>query len=191
MRRPLAVAANRSRFRSLNQADYFELLDLARGFDIDAGDLDARWKARAAAVHPDRFVGVSDAQKRVAMQWSAQINEAYRVLRDPLRRAQYLCELAGHPVADQPDVGMDLAFLGQQMQWREELEDVRASADLDSLAALKTAIEVDRQTRQTLTANLIAQGQWPDVLKSLREWMFVEKFMQEIKSTERALNTTE
>jgi molecular chaperone HscB len=191
MRRPLAVAANRSRFRSLNQADYFELLDLARGFDIDAGDLDARWKARAAAVHPDRFVGVSDAQKRVAMQWSAQINEAYRVLRDPLRRAQYLCELAGHPVADQPNVGMDLAFLGQQMQWREELEDVRASADLDSLAALKTAIEVDRQTRQTLTANLIAQGQWPDVLKSLREWMFVEKFMQEIKSTERALNTTE
>jgi molecular chaperone HscB len=134
---------------------------------------------------------VSDAQKRVAMQWSAQINEAYRVLRDPLRRAQYLCELAGHPVADQPNVGMDLAFLGQQMQWREELEDVRASADLDSLAALKTAIEVDRQTRQTLTANLIAQGQWPDVLKSLREWMFVEKFMQEIKSTERALNTTE
>ena len=191
MRRPLAVAANRSRFSSLNQADYFELFDLARGFDIDAGDLDARWKARAAAVHPDRFVGVSEAQKRVAMQWSAQINEAYRVLRDPLRRAQYLCELAGHPVADQPNVGMDLAFLGQQMQWREELEDVRASADLDSLAVLKTAIEVDRQTRQTLTANLIAQGQWPDVLESLREWMFVEKFMQEIKSTERALNTTE
>jgi molecular chaperone HscB len=175
----------------LNQADYFELFDLARGFDIDAGDLDARWKARAAAVHPDRFGGVSEAQKRVAMQWSAQINEAYRVLRDPLRRAQYLCELAGHPVANQPNVGMDLAFLGQQMQWREELEDVRASADLDSLAVLKTAIEVDRQTRQTLTANLIAQGQWPDVLESLREWMFVEKFMQEIKSTERALNTTE
>lgn len=157
---------------------------------MDPQDLESRWKQRAAAVHPDRFANASDAEKRIAMQWSASINEAYRVLRDPLRRAQYLCELAGHPTENRPNVAMDMAFLGQQMQWRESLEDIRASGDLAALDALLHDIEADRAQRQSQTSELITRGQWDEVVRRLHEWMFVEKFLQEIVSTQRALRTS-
>lgn len=160
---------------------------MARGFEVDLQDLESRWKERAAAVHPDRFANASEAEKRVAMQWSASINEAYRVLRDPLKRAQYLCELAGHPTENQPNVAMDMAFLMQQMQWREALEDIRGNRDSAALATLATEIELDRAKRQTQTGELIGQQNWDEVVKRLHEWMFVEKFLQEIVSTQRAL----
>ncbi|UOD49279.1 Fe-S protein assembly co-chaperone HscB [Orrella daihaiensis] len=173
----------------MSQADHFELFGLARGFEVDPLDLEQRWKERASAVHPDRFANASESEKRVAMQWSAAINEGYRVLRDPLRRAQYLCELAGHPVENQSSGAMDVVFLSQQMQWREMLEDIRASADADALKGLAADIEADRQRREADTAKLIAKQQWGEVVERLREWMFVEKFLEEIVSTQRALKT--
>ena len=163
---------------------------MARGFEVDLQDLESRWKQRAAAVHPDKFVNGSDAEKRIAMQWSATVNEAYRVLKDPLRRAQYLCELAGHPTENQPNVAMDMEFLGQQMQWRESLEDIRASQDSAALDELLTEIQSDRVQRQAQTGELITAQQWDEVVKRLHEWMFVEKFLQEIVSTQRALRTS-
>ena len=135
-----------------------------------------------AAVHPDRFAGASDAQKRVAMQWSSQINEAYRVLRNPLQRAQYLCELAGHPSTDVSGAGLDMAFLMQQMQWREELEALREQGSVERLGPLIQEIQAQRQSREAHTAQLIAAQQWDDAVKSLQEWMFVEKFITTSKT---------
>jgi len=183
--------ANRLRSSGLSQADYFELLGLSRGFEVNPQDLEARWKDRASTVHPDRFAGASDAEKRVAMQWSARVNEAYRVLRDPLRRAQYLCELAGHQTENQPNSAMDMTFLVEQMQWREALADIQANQDRDALAALTSQIEQDRQARAGHTAQLIAESRWQEVVKSLHEWMFVEKFLQELTSAQRSLKKTE
>jgi molecular chaperone HscB len=175
----------------LNQADYFELFDLPRGFEVNTEDLEQRWKTRVAAVHPDRFAGASDAEKRVAMQWSASVNEAYRVLRDPLKRAQYLCDLAGFQTENLPGASMDMAFLVQQMQWREELERIRDSQDAKALTVLANQIEADRENLQSNTATLIGAQQWDEVVKRLQEWMFVEKLLQEIKSVERAFHTTQ
>src|SRR5690625_1865721 len=98
-------------------ADYFELLGVERSMDLDADDLEQRWKARANKMHPDRFVGATSAEKRVAMQWSAQLNEAYRTLREPLSRARYLCTLHGHPVEEGTGTLLDVSLLEQQMQW--------------------------------------------------------------------------
>lgn len=158
---------------------------------MNTQDLEQRWKSRVAAVHPDRFAGASDAEKRVAMQWSASINEAYRVLRDPLKRAQYLCDLAGFQTENLPNASMDMAFLVQQMQWREELERIRESQDAKALAVLADQIEADRHGLQSNTAALIGSQQWDEVVKRLQEWMFVEKLLQEIKSVERAFHTTQ
>ena len=158
---------------------------------MNTEDLEQRWKSRVAAVHPDRFAGASDAEKRVAMQWSASINEAYRVLRDPLKRAQYLCDLAGFQTKNLPGASMDMAFLVQQMQWREELERIRDSQDAKALTVLANQIEADRDNLQSNTATLIGAQQWDEVVKRLQEWMFVEKLLQEIKSVERAFHTTQ
>jgi len=121
------------------------------------------------------------------MHWSAQLNEAYRVLRDPLRRAQYLCELAGYPTVDQPGTSMEPAFLMQQIEWREALEDAQQDADRSKLEQIESEIIAKRRDQMAKTGQHISEQQWAEAVKSLHEWMFVEKFLQELVSARRAL----
>lgn len=175
----------------MNSPDHFSLLGLPRQTDLDPLALEANWKSRAASVHPDRFATASDAQKRVAMQWSAQINEAYRVLKDPLRRAQYLCELAGIDAAARESVALDPGFLMQQMQWREQLEDIRDCKDVHALNDLISEIQIERDRYERQTSLLIDKLSWSDVTKNIHEWMFIEKFLTELTTVKRMLGDTE
>eukprot|EP01032_Pedospumella_encystans_P018833 gene18833-21428_t len=106
----------------------------------DRAQLDARWKALQREAHPDRFAAEGAAAQRVAMQWSVRINEAYQRLKDPLKRAAYLCEMQGAPVQAENNTAMPAAFLMQQMEWRESLEDTDSpsSAVCSSGVALAT-----------------------------------------------------
>src|SRR6187399_2691677 len=89
-----ARRAGPSRFRPMSFAsDDFALFDLPRRFALDAADLAARRRALQAEVHPDRFAAGGAAAQRAAMQWAVRVNEAYELLKDPLKRAAYLCEL--------------------------------------------------------------------------------------------------
>ena len=106
-------------------ADDFELFTLTRGFAQDRAVLDARWKALQSQVHPDRFASEGAAAQRVAMQWAIRVNEAYQRLKDPLKRAAYLCELNGQAIGAENNTAMPAAFLMQQMEWRESLDEAR------------------------------------------------------------------
>ena len=123
--------------------DHFSLFGLPARFDLDAQALESAWRTVAAQVHPDRFATASPAERRVAMQWSARANEAYRQLRDPLLRARYLCEQAGVDLQTESNTSMDTAFLMQQMTWREMMDDARNDAGV--LAELRTELEDARQ----------------------------------------------
>ena len=116
------------------QANDFELFGLPQQFALDRGQLDDTWKALQREAHPDRFAPEGAAAQRVAMQWSVRINEAYQRLKDPLKRAAYLCELRGVPVQAESNKAMPPAFLMQQMEWREALDDAEGAAALQVLA---------------------------------------------------------
>jgi len=184
-------AANRLRFDDLTRDNHFELFGLAPGFNIDLTTLEEQWKIRAAQVHPDRFASAGPAEKRVAMQWSARLNEAYRVLREPLQRAQYLCEQAGQSVGEDSGHAVDMDFLEQQMAWREQLEAVESSRDSKALATFTEEVLADRERRIAQIATLFEQKEWSDAVGRLHEWMFIEKFLQEIQTVKRALASTE
>ncbi|MDP1533932.1 MAG: Fe-S protein assembly co-chaperone HscB, partial [Rubrivivax sp.] len=98
-------------------ADDFSLFGVAPTQAFDRGALDARWRQLQAEVHPDRFAAEGAAAQRVAMQWAVRVNEAYQRLKDPVRRAAYLCERAGVPIDAERNTAMPAAFLHQQMQW--------------------------------------------------------------------------
>src|SRR5687768_18592172 len=115
-------------------SDDFELFGVPRRFAQDRAQLDARWRALQAEVHPDRFAVEGQAAQRVAMQWAVRVNEAYQRLKDPLKRAAYLCELLGAPVDAENNTAMPPAFLVQQMEWREALDDAMTAAQVDALA---------------------------------------------------------
>ncbi|WP_025135999.1 Fe-S protein assembly co-chaperone HscB [Achromobacter sp. DH1f] len=159
--------------------DHFSLFGLPARFDLDPQALETAWRTVAAQVHPDRFATASPAERRVAMQWAARANEAYRLLRDPLLRARYLCEQAGVDLQTESNTSMDTAFLMQQMTWREMLDDARD--DADALAALQVELQDARvQMRTTLTRLLDEQRDYAAAGLKVREWMFVEKLAQEL-----------
>jgi len=160
------------------QSDDFELFGLPRRFAQDRAEIDARWKQLQRQAHPDRFADHGAAAQRVAMQWSVRINEAYQRLKDPLRRAAYLCELAGVPVRAERHTAMPAEFLMQQMQWREALEEAQEPAALQALA---TEVEQSRRAHlQRLEQLLDAQRDYAAAVEQVRALMFIERFASDI-----------
>jgi molecular chaperone HscB len=119
---------------------------MPRRFEIDAEALEREYLARAVAVHPDRFASGTSAQRREAMESSAQVNEAYRTLRDPVQRAEYLVKLGGIDLDSSDAVGgaptMDQAFLVDMIERRELVTEARERGGLDQLRA-KVEDELD------------------------------------------------
>ncbi|WP_459614322.1 Fe-S protein assembly co-chaperone HscB [Bordetella sp. 2513F-2] len=163
--------------------DHFGLFGLPARFRLDADALEQSWRRVAAQVHPDRYATASPAERRVAMQWAARANEAYRVLRDPLARARYLCEQAGVDLQTESNTAMEPDFLMQQMSWRELLDEARE--DPAAAAQLRAELEDARaQMRATLAELLDDRGDYAEAGRKVREWMFVEKLAQELAAVQ-------
>jgi molecular chaperone HscB len=163
----------------------FELFDIEPRFALDRAALDARWRELQAEVHPDRFAVEGAAAQRVAMQWAVRVNEAYQRLKRPLQRAAYLCELNGAPIEAENNTAMPTAFLMQQMEWREALDDAASLAAVQGLAdevaghqraafaKLETTLDVDRD--------------FAAAAQQVRALMFVERFEHDIDQRLEAL----
>jgi molecular chaperone HscB len=162
------------------QANDFELFDVPARFEQDRAQLDARWKALQREAHPDRFAAEGAAAQRVAMQWSVRINEAYQRLKDPLKRAAYLCELQGAPVQAENNTAMPAAFLMQQMEWRENLDDTESPEGLEALA---DEVSSEQRRVQQELARLLDEVQDPlQAVGQVRALMFIERFTQEVNA---------
>lgn len=160
------------------QSNDFELFGVDRQFAQDRAALDDRWKELQREAHPDKFSAQGEAAQRVAMQWSVRINEAYQRLKDPLKRAAYLCELAGAPINAHSNTAMPSAFLMQQMEWREELDDAR---DETTLSALRENVDAAQRGLIGECATLLdVQHDYPAAVQSVRALMFIEKFSHDL-----------
>jgi len=170
--------------------DHFALFGLPRRYAIDLPELEKIFREVQTRVHPDKHVHLSDAERRLAMQWSTQVNEAYQTLRQPLRRARYLLHLAGIDVALERNTAMPPEFLMQQMEWREALEEVRNAADFPALEQLHSRMKQEMseqyqrlETQLDVAPNLLAAA------GTVRQMMFQEKLLQEIDDALAALET--
>src|SRR4051812_38278757 len=152
----------------------FELFALPQRFGQDRAEIDARWKELQREAHPDRFAAQGQAAQRVAMQWSARINEAYQRLKDPLKRAAYLCELRGAPINAENNTAMPAAFLVEQMEWREALDDARSEADVDALESQLNAAR--KETLDRIGQLLDDKNEAAAAAQQVRALMFIERF---------------
>lgn len=160
------------------QSNDFELFGLPMRFAQDAATLDERWKALQREIHPDRFAAQGEAAQRLAIQWSARINEARMRLRDPLKRATYLCELHGQPIGAEDNTAMPADFLMQQMQWREELDDAETPAQIQVLAS---TVRLEQDTAmQALTQAIDQQQDFAAAARLVRRLMFMQRFAQDL-----------
>ncbi len=161
------------------QSNDFELFGLVERFAQDRPALDARWKELQRQAHPDKFAAQGVAAQRVAMQWSVRINEAYQRLKEPLRRAAYLCELHGTPIQAEDNTAMPGAFLMQQMEWREALEDAQTAAAIE---ALDDEVMRARKAGLARCEVLIDQQQdFASAAQQVRALMFIARFADDIE----------
>jgi molecular chaperone HscB len=125
-------------------SSHFELFGLPQSFALDRELLDSRYRELQRTVHPDRFVNAGEQERRLSLQRAAQINEGYRVLKDPLRRGRYLLELEGYPFSDEQHTTNDTEFLTEQMELREALAGIRTAVDpFMALGSLMDRIDAD------------------------------------------------
>jgi len=161
---------------------------LAR-FGVDLSRLDGAYREVQAQVHPDRHAGAGEAGKRVAMQWSTRANEAYQTLKSPLKRAIYLLELRGREIGAENNTAMEPAFLMQQMEWRESVEDATAAKNVDALDKLLADLRADKKLRYEKLGALLDSGADAPAVEAVRQLMFLEKVEEEIGSSLEELDS--
>lgn len=160
--------------------NHFELFQMPVMFEIDTQQLDAAYREVQGRVHPDKFVTATDAEKRVAMQWATRANEAYQTLKNPLKRAMYLCELNGVDLATESNTHMPTAFLLQQIEWREALDQARDTKNQSALEQLENELIQKRDGLLSLVTQHLNAAQYNDAGEQVRQLMFVEKFGDEV-----------
>jgi len=168
--------------------NHFELLGLPVSYTVDTAALDRAYRELQGKVHPDRFASASEAERRVAMQWAARANEAYRTLRQPIDRARYLLGLNGFDTGEESNTSMPPDFLMQQMEWREGVESGRASRDPAALERLLGEIHGEREQMLSRLARALGGERNYDAGCSLvRKLRFLDKIEAEIDEALEAM----
>lgn len=128
----------------------FSILGVEARFHLSPDDLEGRFKALSQRLHPDRFARADAKERLRALQASTELNDAYRLLKVPARRGEYLLKLAGVDVTEEgsSDAGrrvkIDPALLLELLEEREALAEAKAAGDRDKIGALRAAAEARR-----------------------------------------------
>jgi molecular chaperone HscB len=161
--------------------NHFELFSLPQSYALDRDQLDSAYRELQNAVHPDRFAAKPEAEQRVAMQWATQANEAYQTLRHPVNRGVYLLRLQGIDALDASNTKMAPAFLMQQMEWREAIEEARAGKDMTALDDLTNDLRTSHRHIETQLAELIDTAHdFAAASEAVRQLRFMDKLITEV-----------
>ena len=166
----------------------FALFDLAVDFNLDLNELTNRYLALQKSLHPDNFAADSAQQQRLAMQKSAEINDALQLLKDPISRADSIIALhTGEQVDLEQKSSRDLSFLMQQMEWRESLEQIEQQQDDAELEQFSRQIQ---QTESVILADLaqsLNAQDWAQASQITDKLRFIKKLKVEIERVEDQL----
>ena len=167
---------------------HFALFELQPSFRLDLEQLATRYRELARGVHPDRFADASEREQRVALEKSASLNEAYQTLKNPPKRARYLLAMNGGELPLEVTVH-DPDFLMQQMQWREELEDLQDEADLAGVAVFKRRLKTAQdELNESFAACWNDAVQREQAERLMRRMQFLDKLTYEVRQLEERLD---
>lgn len=168
--------------------DYFTLFGLTPIYAIDSEQLTLRFQDLQRQYHPDRFATCSEQEKMQALQKAATINAAYQALRHPLKRAEYMLSLHGFDINNEQHTMHDTAFLMEQLELREELDNIENSDDaLDLLAKFMQSVKQMQQARSALMVTELDAMQWEKVADTVRKLRFLDKLQQQAEQLEERL----
>ena len=168
--------------------NHFELFGLPLQFQLDGSLLSSQFRDLQRQFHPDKFAIASERDRLLAVQKAAQINDAYQVLKNPISRAEYLLVQHGEDIRGEQQTMQDPMFLMEQMELREELEDIADSSDPeDALFAFEG--KVSKMYKQQLSAiqQELESEAWIEAADRVRKLKFIAKLKNEIELVEDRL----
>ncbi|MEZ8058833.1 co-chaperone HscB [Vibrio splendidus] len=168
--------------------NHFELFGLPLQFQLDGSLLSSQFRDLQRQFHPDKFAIASERDRLLAVQKAAQINDAYQVLKNPISRAEYLLVQHGEDIRGEQQTMQDPMFLMEQMELREELEDIADSSDPeDALFAFEG--KVSKMYKQQLIAiqQELESEAWLEAADRVRKLKFIAKLKNEIELVEDRL----
>ncbi|MBK9127900.1 MAG: Fe-S protein assembly co-chaperone HscB [Phycisphaerales bacterium] len=161
---------------------HFEILGVEPTFALDADNLRQRYLQLSREVHPDRQ---RPDDLSLSLRSSAQLNEAYRVLSDPLLRAEYLLELCGG-ASSQQDKAVPQNVLTETLMLRDEIEEARQTGDAAALEAVRARVQA---THDAVLARIVGMASELPGDDALRARLRVE--LNSIRYYQRALSQFE
>jgi molecular chaperone HscB len=170
------------------RADYFQVLGADRVFDVDLAALERRYKDLTRVLHPDRFARADPRARRASLERTVQINQAWRTLKDPVRRAEYLLSLSGIDAREQGGMGAQRAvpqeLLVEVLELREGLAEARAARDDEAVARLASLVRARRDEAMSSVALALAGGALQDAARALVSVRYHERFLEEVRAHE-------
>lgn len=166
----------------------FALFDLPVAFQVDSALLNERYLALQKSLHPDNFSAASAQEQRLAIQKSAEINDALRILKDPITRADSIIAInTGETENPEEKSNNDIDFLMQQMEWRETLENIEKRKDTDELTAFTQEINQIRHAILSKLSTALDAQQWDIARAIIDKLRFIKKLQAEIERVEETL----
>ena len=168
--------------------NYFELFGLPSQFALDGSLLASQFRQLQTQFHPDKFATASERDRLMAVQKAAQINDAYQILKNPISRAEYLLAENGVELRGEQQTMQDPMFLMEQMELREELEDIAASDDPES-ALFDFDTKVSKMFKQQLVSveQELNDSDWSHAADRVRKLKFIAKLKHQIELVEDKL----
>ena len=168
--------------------NHFELFGLPSQFQLDGSLLSSQFRELQKRFHPDNFATASERDRLMAVQKAAQIYDAYQVLKHPISRAEYILAENGTEIRGEQQTMQDPMFLMEQMELREELEDIADNSDPES-ALFDFDSKVSKMYKQHLASveQELDQGLWAEAADRVRKLKFIAKLKNEIELVEDKL----
>ncbi|EMI7259704.1 co-chaperone HscB [Vibrio alginolyticus] len=168
--------------------NHFELFGLPSQFKLDGSLLSSQFRELQKRFHPDNFATGSERDRLMAMQKAAQINDAYQVLKNPISRAEYILAEQGVEIRGEQQTMQDPMFLMEQMELREELEEIADKSDPES-ALFDFDSKVSKMYKQHLASveQELDDGLWAEAADRVRKLKFIAKLKNEIELVEDKL----
>lgn len=173
-------------------SDPFDTLGIAPSFELDLKAVERHVRELSRVLHPDKHVSSTALERRMALGKAIEVNEAWRIVRDPIKRAEALLRRAGVVVAEGAEPKWSPAFLMEAMERREALAEARKGRDakkLDALVEEVRALEASVTKRLSEGFAAIASGgdRGEDLVPLLGELRYYRRFFDEVSAIEDEL----
>ncbi|WED21351.1 co-chaperone HscB [Vibrio sp. JC009] len=164
--------------------NHFELFGLPIQFQLDGSLLSTHFRELQKRFHPDNFATASERDRLLAVQKAAQINDAYQVLKEPIARVEYILSLNGIELRHEQQTISDPMFLMEQMELREELEEITSE---DALFDFDTRVSKMYKSHISEAEKELEDAQWELAADRVRKLKFIAKLKNEIEQVEDKL----